>query len=98
MISLVGAGDGPLALALAPLAPNPVSDNARVGWTLPREGRARLSVVDVKGRTVAVLAEGVLPAGQHATRWDSTHVAPGIYLLVLEAGGEVRTRRLGVIH
>jgi hypothetical protein len=89
----------PARLELSPPAPNPVRGDAVFRYRLPAEGRARLSVHDVMGRTVAVLADGSLPAGPHATRWtltESAGVPAGVYVARLEFAGGVVTRRIAV--
>ena len=96
-----GVGDGPVtAFALAPVTPNPAVGAARFDFALPRESRVRLSVVDLMGRTVAVLADGVYPAGRHTARWDGPAAgagrAAGIYFARLEAGSFNATRRFAV--
>jgi hypothetical protein len=42
----------------------------QIAFSLPREMPARLSILDLQGREVAVLAEGVMPAGPHTASWD----------------------------
>ena len=98
LVSLVGVEGGTSGLALAPAAPNPTSGASSIAWSLPREARARLAVYDVRGRAVAILAEGVFGAGPHSARWDAADAAPGVYLLALETGGRRLTRRLAVVH
>jgi choice-of-anchor C domain-containing protein len=98
LISLVGVEGGGPALSLAPAAPNPASGASRIAWSLPAEARARIAVYDVRGREVAVLADGVYGPGAHSARWDAADAAPGVYLLALESGGQRLTRRLAVVH
>jgi hypothetical protein len=87
-------------LALAPVAPNPTTGRCRFGIVLPEPARIRLSVLDVGGREVAVLADGVEPAGRSEHAWDGRTrygpVAPGLYFVRLEAAGGIRTRRFAV--
>ncbi len=52
-------------LSLAAPAPNPAWREVRVRWTLPREGRAVVRVLDLQGREVRRLADGAVPAGVH---------------------------------
>lgn len=97
----VDTGDAPEAvydLALRPVAPNPTGDRARVTFSLAEDGEARVSVLDVRGREVAVLTEGPRPAGAHALTWRSSAFAPGVYVIRLAAGGEVLTRRAVVVR
>ena len=71
--------------------PNPSAGAVTVPYTLPVAGPVRLTVVDVLGRTVRVLHDGEQAAGPHRPVWDGRDagnqpVAPGTYLLRLDAG------------
>ena len=46
------------------------------------------------GREVAVLADGHFAAGTHTALFDGAWFASGIYLVRLQAGGNVRTMRI----
>jgi hypothetical protein len=56
----------------------------------------RLGVFDLLGREVAVLLDGVRPAGRHAAALDASALAPGAYVARLTVGGQAVTRRLVV--
>ena len=91
----------PYGLALAPARPSPARGTARVEFTLPRAGRARLSVVDLRGREVAVLADGELPAGRHAATWSAGAgggARAGLYFVVLRAAGSRLSQKLVVVE
>lgn len=92
----------PAAFGITAVRPNPSSGALRVGYTLARAARVRLSVLDLQGREVAVLADGVETAGAHEARWDPGadpgRVPPGIYLACLRADGHVHVRRLARIR
>jgi len=95
----VSTPDAPLptAFELAPPAPNPGRGDIAIGFALPREARVRLTVLDLQGREVSVLADGVLPAGQHVRSWndDTQHLAAaGIYFVRLAADGRTWVRRM----
>ena len=81
-------GDVP---ALGPSAPNPFAITTTAPFGLPGAGRVRLSLYDVPGREVAVLADGGASAGWHAARVDGAGLAVGLYVLRLETGGTSRT-------
>ena len=68
--------------------PNPVLDRATVQLRVAEPSEVTASVVDVLGRAVAVLFEGPLEAGVHRLPLDVGDVAPGTYLVVLDAGRE----------
>jgi hypothetical protein len=100
--SSTGAGEEPRGgLALAPPAPNPARGSLRFAFDLPRAMHARLSVLDVQGRVVAVLAEGGFAAGQHERAWDATAAAradAGLYFVRLETPEGTRVRRVAVVR
>ena len=50
------------------------------------------------GRRVAVLADGPQTAGEHRARFEASGLASGVYLVVLEAGGERQTRKLLLVR
>lgn len=82
----------PSRLALAP-SRNPSRGSVTLSVSLPSSGRARLTIHDVMGREVARLLDGVREAGVSSCTWDA-RVAPGLYLAVLESGGERASTRL----
>lgn len=90
-------GTAPLALFQG-ASPNPFNPVTNVSFTLARATKVRLRVFDVAGRSVATLAEGEMSAGPHAMRFAPLHLASGIYLLKLEAGGEVHTRKITFVR
>jgi hypothetical protein len=103
----VGVPDVPpdrlATVELAPPAPNPASDGARLGLTLPTAAEVSLSVVDVQGRLVRQVARDRLPAGSHTFRWDGRDrfgrtVASGLYFVRLNLNGVQRVRRLVVVR
>lgn len=72
---------------------------SRIVFDLPRAGRVRLDVYDLRGRRVRRLLDATQPAGEHQLRWDGrgrggSPVAAGVYLLQLRAGGETATAKL----
>ena len=98
-IAPTGVGDGPaVALALDPARPSPMRGTGRIGFVLPREAGARLSVLDLQGREIAVLADGMFPAGRHTATWDGRtergSAPAGLYFVRLSAEGRVFSQRL----
>jgi len=93
------AGDpGITAFAIESVAPNPTANGTAITFTLPVEARVRLSVVDVQGRVVAILADGVQPAGRFVTRWSGDgpagRLGAGVYFLRYDTPQRTFTRRL----
>jgi len=85
---------GVTALTLGTPYPNPSRGRVHVPFGLPRDGPVTVRVVDVLGRTVAVLHEGLMAAGTHTLTWDGGEhgAAAGVYLVQLEADGQQTAR------
>lgn len=80
---------------LYPVQPNPSpGGTVRIGYTLERMQPVRLGVYDLNGRAVALLAHGNAMPGEHVAEWDSSGLPAGMYCIVLEADGQVHTRKL----
>jgi trimeric autotransporter adhesin len=73
------------------LAPNPSTGMTRIFLDLPLRGRVRVSVLDVQGREVALIADEVREAGRNEVVWAHKSrrpvVKPGIYFVRAERPG-----------
>ena len=76
----------PEAFALHQNYPNPFNPRTTIVFDLPQSGAFSLTVYDVLGREVAVLASGTNPAGRFEAVWDATGLASGVYVYRLQAG------------
>jgi hypothetical protein len=74
-----GTGRGE-AVRLEASYPNPFTEGARLKFHLAEASEVRLAVYDVLGREVAVLAEGMHPAGSHPVWLDGRALPAGLYL------------------
>ncbi|MDP6529009.1 MAG: FG-GAP-like repeat-containing protein [Gemmatimonadota bacterium] len=79
--------------------PSPFAASTVIRFETADRQRVRLTVLDAAGRRVAVLVDGLRGSGPHKIVWDGRTsgggtVAPGVYLLRLEAGGKTTTRRV----
>jgi len=68
-----------------------------ISYGVPQKSNVRLTVVDVMGRTVAVLESGEKEAGQYAVRWNASSFSSGIYFLRLEAGTHLLARKVSLM-
>jgi hypothetical protein len=87
----------PATVTLSPAAPNPFKGATSIAFTLAESGQVDLSVLDLRGRTVATIVDTALPAGGHRTVWDGhddsgAAAAQGVYLVRLSVGGRQATR------
>jgi choice-of-anchor C domain-containing protein len=87
------------AVTLAAPWPNPAAGAFDVAFTLPAAAPVRLSLCDLQGREIGVLAEGTLPAGRHVRAWGrdaARATSAGIYFLRLETAGITKVRRIAL--
>ncbi len=75
----------PTAFTLRPNVPNPFNPSTRLEYDVPARAAIRLEVVDLLGRTIAVLAEGEEEPGVHSVVWNAGAHASGIYIAALTA-------------
>lgn len=85
-------------VALSAPRPNPTRGRAEFGLSLERSMAVNAQVVDLMGRTVAVLAEGTFAAGETTLGLDTSALASGVYVVRIQAGNEVVTRRMTVVR
>ena len=84
----------PTRVALAQNYPNPFNPSTTITFDLPQATSVRLAVYDVLGREVAVLVDGVRPAGSNAVPYQADALPGGVYLYRLEAGAESHIRQM----
>ena len=73
--------------------PNPSYTALSIPFVLQQPTRVTVSVYDVAGRRIGVLADRVFPSGRSQVRWAGTdgegHALPsGVYMVLLKAGAE----------
>lgn len=98
LTGVVGVEDGaPLAFGLEPIHPNPARErDVVVRFTLPVGTTARLELLDVAGRRVAV--REATGAGRHdVTLARRGELRSGVYFVRLSQGRNVHTRRAVVL-
>ncbi len=79
------------------VAPNPVNGtDASVNFSLAKSEAGSVIVTDLLGRTVATLANGTLPAGAQRLTLKSANLAAGQYIVKLQLGNSVATRKVSV--
>ncbi len=89
--------ESPERFELEQNVPNPFNPMTEIRWTMDVGRRARLSVYDLLGREVIVLADGVYAQGRHSVSLDASNLASGVYVYRLESGGKVETRKMVLI-
>ena len=74
------------------VGPNPMTTAGTVRLTVPQAGPVQVRVVDLLGRTVSVVLDGAVAAGDHALSLHTSGLAQGVYLIRVESPGGVLVR------
>lgn len=87
----------PESIELKQNYPNPFNPSTTIVFYLPHSTQARMGVYNVVGQQVGVLVDDFLPAGEHTVSWNAMDMPSGIYIVQLEAGNTVQTRKITLI-
>ena len=93
-----GAPSEAQGLSIRAAQPNPATLSTELAFTLDDAQDVRLSVYDVLGREVAVVAEGARGAGTHTATVDVRALPAGVYVARLVAGGGAVLSRFTVVR
>lgn len=85
---------GPLTFDLAQNYPNPFNPSTSIKYSIPESGNIRLSVFNIVGEEVAVLANGFSQAGSFEVTFDASKLSSGVYLYKLQSANSVQTKKM----
>ena len=84
----------PTHVSLMSAYPNPFNPSTKVQFTLPDEMNVNIDVMDMQGRVIDDIYNGVLSKGYHAVKWDASQFASGVYFVRLETTGALQTQKV----
>ena len=84
--------------ALGQSTPNPVAGVASIDFALGAAAHVQIEVYNALGQRVAVVADRAMPAGEQSVTFDTSALAPGVYVYRLAADDYVATRRMTVVR
>lgn len=104
--TLTVLGDTPTAISpriprnfrLENISPNPVSGSTNIQFSTEKPSVLELSVFDLRGVPITVLAKGRYPVGNHSVRWSPEGLVTGNYLLRLSVGKQAVQRMITVVR
>jgi uncharacterized repeat protein (TIGR01451 family) len=76
--------DLPLEFGLEQNYPNPFNPTTEIAFMLSEASDVRLAVYDMLGREVAVLLDGLQPAGRNTIAFQANNLPSGLYLYRIE--------------
>ena len=79
-----------------------VSRGSSVAFRITGPEYVRMGVVDINGRKVRTLKQGMMLAGQYTQQWDGkndrgTDVPSGVYFINLRTSKGLKTQRLAIL-
>jgi len=82
---------------------NPARDGAKASFTLAKPGEVTVEMYDVRGNFTSCVARQYFDRGNHTVAWDGSDnegrpAAPGVYVLRITSGGEVRTAKVVMVR
>lgn len=98
----VPAAQMPKRFALLQNYPNPFNLGTTVTWQLPRPAKVRVAVYSLLGECVAVLFQGLQPAGEYRFHYagidqNGRLLASGVYFVRMEADAFQQVVKMAVI-
>jgi PKD repeat protein len=74
--------------------PNPTNGQTQISLSLPASSAITLTVTDIMGKEIAVLANGNFISGQHQFNFDAANLPVGVYVVKLLAGGNTYYKKI----
>ena len=87
----------PEAFSLSPAYPNPFNPVTSTVLSLPEQTEVRAEVLDMLGRSVDLLEDGVLSAGQHILTFDASQLPSGSYYIRVQTDQHATGTRVVLI-
>ena len=81
----VSGEDVPHTFSIDQNYPNPFNPSTKIPFSVGHEGRVRMSVYNILGQVVVVLADGIQQAGYKQVEWRADGFPSGVYFYRLEA-------------
>jgi hypothetical protein len=96
--SLTGISVNSLASKSIIISPNPFSGSASISFTLHQNTETQVQVLDITGKTKAILANGILEPNTYSFIWEAGNLPAGIYLVELKTPKSRQVKKLVLIN
>jgi hypothetical protein len=77
--------------------PNPFNPSTNIVFYLPEQQPVKIGVYNIVGQQVALLADEPIGAGEHTISWNASEMPSGVYIVQLEVGSRIFTRKITLI-
>lgn len=74
--------------------PNPFNPTTKVRFSVAEAGNVKITVYNITGQEVTVLANGYFTKGSYEATFDATRLSSGIYLAKMTAGSYISVQKM----
>jgi hypothetical protein len=78
--------------------PNPFKKTTTIVFRNARREQITVSILAITGQCIQVIEPGMLDPGEHTFPFDGSELPPGVYLIRVEAGNEMKTGRALILR
>jgi len=73
--------------------PNPINDKTTISFSLPENGKVRITLFNAMGDRINVIADEEQTKGSHKLVYNGQNLAPGLYFFKLEFEGSEKSQQ-----
>lgn len=77
--------------------PNPFNATTSIKFSLPKEGKVKLTIYDLNGKEVTTLINGSYAAGTYSYQFDASVLSSGVYFYRLDTEGYSAIRKMALL-
>lgn len=74
--------------------PNPFNGSTTIAYELKQDAPVQLTIVDLIGKTVAIVDAESKASGKHSINWNADGITPGMYFIHLKVNNKITTRKI----
>ncbi|WDF54047.1 GDSL-type esterase/lipase family protein [Mucilaginibacter sp. KACC 22063] len=78
--------------------PNPVRDNAKIGFSLSQASHVKILLYSMNGANVKTIYDDYDSAGYHEFGVTLSDLAPGVYVYVMQVGGQRLSKKMVIVR
>jgi len=88
----------PTAFFLSDASPNPFNSTTSIAYNLPAPEWITVKILDLSGREIATLVNGMSEVGNHHVHWNGLNTPSGVYVCRMEAGSFTKSIKLAIVR
>jgi hypothetical protein len=77
--------------------PNPFNPEMQIQYSIPRSSNVSIEVFDIGGKLVDKIFSGFQSAGKYQARWNAAHFPSSVYIIRIQAGEIVLSKKCALV-